>query len=64
MGAPKVTDAAIKRAISAAQESGILIGAVVVNNVDGSVRIEVKDPKLDVKSEVVQLKQPRAWPKR
>lgn len=66
MGAPRVTDAAIKRAISAAQEAGIPIGAVVVNNVEGSVRIEVQQPKvtMDPEPNVVQLRQPKAWPKR
>lgn len=66
MGAPKVTDAAIKRAINAAQGAGIPIGAVVVNNVEGSVRIEVLRPEvtLDAEPDVVQLRQPKAWPKR
>lgn len=44
MGAPRVSEAAIQRAISAAQSAGIPIGAVIVNNVDGTVRVETQAP--------------------
>lgn len=65
MGAPKVTDAAIKRAISAAQASDLPIGAVIVNNIDGTIRIEVQNPEtLDEPKKDVQPRQPKAWPKR
>ena len=44
MPAPKVTDKAIQRAISATQEAGIPIGAIIVNNSDGTIRIEAQQP--------------------
>lgn len=44
MPAPKVTDKAIQRAIAATHEAGIPIGAVIVNNSEGTVRIEAMQP--------------------
>lgn len=62
MGAPRVTEAAIQRAIKAMQEAGISIGAVVVNNVDGTVRIEASDPKpVDEQIKKVASSTPKQW---
>lgn len=64
MGAPRVTDAAIKRAIVAAQEAGIIIGSVTVNNIDGTVRIEVQKPEsIDGTKDNVQPLVPKKWGK-
>jgi predicted transcriptional regulator len=63
MGAPRVTETAIHRAIKAAQETGIRIGAVIVNNVEGTVRIEVQSTEhVDVKTNNVQ-RFPKKWGK-
>ncbi len=63
MGAPRVTESAIHRAIKAAQESGIQIGAVVVNNLEGTVRIEVQSAEsVDEKPSNVQSF-PKKWAK-
>lgn len=65
MGAPKVTDAAIRRAISAAKDSDLSIGAVIVNNIDGTIRIEIQRPEsVDEEEKDVQISKPKAWPKR
>jgi predicted transcriptional regulator len=62
MGAPRVTEAAIQRAIKAAQLSGIQIGAVTVNNVDGTVRIEALGAKaVDEKSTKMASSSPKQW---
>ena len=64
MGAPRVTEAAIQRAIKAAQDTGIPIGAVIINNTDGTVRIEVLRPEsMDAKSKAVQPSGPKKWGK-
>lgn len=62
MGAPRVTEAAIQRAIKAAQLSGIQIGAVTVNNVDGTVRIEALGAKaVDEKTIKMASSTPKQW---
>lgn len=62
MGAPRVTEAAIQRAIKAAQLSGIQIGAVTVNNVDGTVRIESMEAKpVDEKTTKMASSSPKQW---
>ncbi|UWQ30205.1 hypothetical protein [Leisingera sp. M523] len=64
MAAPRVTEAAIQRAIKAAQDTGIPIGAVIVNNLDGTVRIEVQVPEsLDEHPKVVPPLAPKKWNK-
>lgn len=62
MGAPRVTKEAIQRAINATKEAGICIGAVVVNNTDGTVRIEALDTEtVYEKPETVQPSTPKKW---
>jgi hypothetical protein len=64
MGAPRVTDAAIRRAIVASQQAGIIIGSVTVNNVDGTVRIEVQKPDAVDEDKIdVQTLTPKRWGK-
>ena len=64
MGAPRVTEAAIQRAINAAKGTGIPIGAVIINNFDGTVRIEVQSPEaVDAAPEAVQRSTPKQWNK-
>lgn len=62
MGAPRVSEAAIQRAINAAKGTGIPIGAVIVNNTDGTVRIEVQSPEtVDEQPKAVQKSGPKKW---
>lgn len=62
MGAPRVTEAAIQRAINAAKGTGIPIGAVIINNTDGTVRIEVQNPEaVDEAPRGMQKSSPKKW---
>lgn len=62
MGAPRVTEAAIQRAINAAKGTGIPIGAVIINNTDGTVRIEVQSLEtVDGHTKAVQMSSPKKW---
>lgn len=64
MGAPRVTEAAIQRAINAAKGTGIPIGAVIINNTDGTVRIEVQNPEIvDATPKPMQRSSPKQWSK-
>ncbi|MBT3142885.1 hypothetical protein KL867_17590 [Ruegeria litorea] len=64
MGAPKVTDALITRTIKAAQIAGIPIGAITVNNVEGTVRIETAQPEsVDEQKTNVRTLAPKKWGK-
>ena len=62
MGTPRVTEAAIQRAINAAKGTGIPIGAVIINNTTGTVRIEVLGPEtVDDHPQAVQKSGPKKW---
>ncbi|UWS81045.1 hypothetical protein N1037_08555 [Phaeobacter sp. G2] len=62
MGAPRVSEAAIQRAINAAKGTGIPIGAVIINNTAGTVRIEVQSPEtVDAPLKAVQKSGPKKW---
>lgn len=67
MGAPRVTKQAIERAINAFEGAGFKIGAVVVNNIDGTIRIErFQEPKsesVDCPEDDVQPSGPKKWGK-
>ena len=62
MGAPRVTKEAIKRAIEAAQESGLAIGDVIVNNIDGTIRVVTRRPEsVDGSPPGGQSRAPKQW---
>lgn len=63
MGAPAASQAAIKRALDAAKDCGLMVTGFTVSK-DGTIQVETAAASVDSDSSNVQPLRPKQWAKR